>query len=99
MEPERRCPKCGQVIPWGQTHCPRCAGHGRYFWPVRRDTFLLMILMVLIPMFVITGFTVRVYHDVEKGFAEDWYTQGEEDLRAGRETLPHLHPDHLLEEG
>jgi tetratricopeptide (TPR) repeat protein len=35
-------------------------------------------------MFVITGFTVRVYHAVERGFAQDWYTRGEKDLRDGR---------------
>ncbi|HMD85590.1 MAG TPA: tetratricopeptide repeat protein [Terriglobia bacterium] len=40
--------------------------------------------MLLILLFVITGFAVRVYHAVERGFAEDWYTRGEEDLRAGR---------------
>jgi tetratricopeptide (TPR) repeat protein len=38
----------------------------------------------LVLLFVLTGFTVRVYHDVEKGFAQEWYTHGEEDLHAGR---------------
>jgi len=51
---------------------------------MRRDTFLLMIFMFLILLFVITGFTVRMHHDIERGFAEEWYTRGEEDLRAGR---------------
>ncbi len=31
-----------------------------------------------------TGFIVRTYHAVESGLAEDWYTRGEDDLRAGR---------------
>jgi tetratricopeptide (TPR) repeat protein len=34
-------------------------------------------------MFVVTGFTVRTYHDVEKGYAQEWYVRGEDDLRAG----------------
>jgi outer membrane protein assembly factor BamD (BamD/ComL family) len=43
-----------------------------------------MIFVFLILLFVITGFAVRVYHAVERGFAEEWYTRGEEDLHAGR---------------
>jgi len=84
MEAERQCPRCGHKIPWGQTKCPFCPGQGGYLWPLRRDTFLLLILVFLILMFVITGFTVRVYHAVERGFAQDWYTRGEKDLRDGR---------------
>jgi tetratricopeptide (TPR) repeat protein len=45
---------------------------------------LLLIFVLLILLFVITSFAVRTYHDVEKGFAQEWYTRGEEDLRAGR---------------
>jgi tetratricopeptide (TPR) repeat protein len=51
---------------------------------MRRDTFLLVVLLLLVILFFITGFTVRTYHDVERGFAEDWYTRGQEDLHAGR---------------
>jgi predicted Zn-dependent protease len=51
---------------------------------LRRNTFLLMIFVFLILLFVITAFTVRIYHAVEKGFAQEWYTRGEGDLRAGR---------------
>jgi hypothetical protein len=57
---------------------------GGYFWTLRRDTFLLMIFVLLILLFVMTGFTVRTYHTIERGFAVEWYTRGEEDLRAGR---------------
>ncbi len=84
MEPERQCPQCGRKIPWGQEKCPFCPGHGGYFWSLRRDTFLLIILLFLLFMFVVTGFTVRIYRDVEKGYAEEWYARGEEDLRGGR---------------
>ena len=84
MEPERQCPQCGRKIPWGQPRCPFCPGHGGFLWSLRRDTFLLIVFVLLLLMFVITGFTVRIYHDVEKGYAQEWYTRGEEDLRAGR---------------
>ncbi len=84
MEPERQCPQCGHKIPWGQTPCPFCPGQGGFLWSLRRDTFLLIIFVFHILLFVITGFTVKVYHEVEKGYAQEWYTRGEEDLRAGR---------------
>ena len=84
MEPERECPQCRRKIPWGQTECPFCPGQGGYFWTLRRDTFLLMIFVFLILLFVVTGFTVRMYQAVEKGFGQEWYTRGEADLSAGR---------------
>jgi tetratricopeptide (TPR) repeat protein len=83
MEPERQCPQCGRNIPWGQTLCPFCPGHGDYFWSLRRDTFLAIVIVLLILLFVITGFTVRRYHAVERGLAQDWYSQGEQALKAG----------------
>ena len=84
MEPEQQCPKCGRKYPWGQAKCPFCSSSDGYFWSQRRDTFLLMIFALLVLMFVTTGFTVGIYHEIENGLAQDWYTRGEEDLRAGR---------------
>jgi tetratricopeptide (TPR) repeat protein len=84
MDLERRCPKCGQVIPRGLAQCPRCSVQGSDFWTWRRDTFLLTTCLVLIPLFVITGIAVSLYHDVERGVAQDWYADGLEALRSGR---------------
>jgi tetratricopeptide (TPR) repeat protein len=42
-----------------------------------------MVIVLLILLFVITGFTVRRYHAVERGLAQDWYNQGEQALKAG----------------
>ena len=83
MIPERVCEKCGRKIPWGQQNCPFCPGHRGFLWSLRRDTFLFIVFVCLVLMFVVTGFTVRVYHDVEKGYAQEWYIRGEDDLRAG----------------
>ncbi len=83
MEPERHCPRCGLKIPWGQTECPFCSVRGGYLWSMRRDTFLGVVIVLLIFLFVITGIIVRRYHKVEKGLAEDWYGQGEQALQAG----------------
>ncbi len=84
MQPERPCLKCGRKIPWGQIDCPFCPDHRGFLWSLRRDMFLLVILSLLLLLFVITSFTTRIYHDVERGYAEEWYTRGGEDLSAGR---------------
>lgn len=84
MEPNTRCTNCGQVIPWGQTKCPFCSEHRGYFWSLWREGFLLVVFTFLVILFVITGFTVKLYHAVESGLAQDWYSRGEEDLHAGR---------------
>ena len=82
MEPDRRCAKCGQAIPWGEPECPLCSERLGYFWPQRRDTFLTIVFVLMILLFVITGYTVRRYHAVERRLAQDWYTRGEQALKA-----------------
>ena len=81
MEPERQCQRCGRKIPWGQAECPFCPGHGGYFWSLRRDTFLTLVIVSMILLITITGIVVKRYHRVERGLARDWYLQGEEALR------------------
>jgi tetratricopeptide (TPR) repeat protein len=83
MEPERRCPVCGQAIPWGETKCPLCSQRHGYLWWLRREAFLGVIFTVLILLFVITGFAVRFYHRLERGLAQDWSSRGEAELKAG----------------
>jgi tetratricopeptide (TPR) repeat protein len=86
MEPERRCPLCGQAIPWGETKCPLCSQRHGYLWWLRREAFLGVIFTVLIVLFIITSFAVRSYHRVERGLAQDWYSRGEAELKAGNAT-------------
>ena len=83
MERDRRCPRCGQVIPWGETACPLCSEHRGFFWSLRRDTFLLVISAMLVLLFVATGFAVRSYHGREERLARDWNKRGEEALQTG----------------
>ena len=82
MAAERGCPRCGQQLPWGQPDCPYCAG--RFAWTLRRDTFLLLVGVLLIALFLVTGSTVKRYFELQKAFAEEWYSRGEQDLRAKR---------------
>jgi tetratricopeptide (TPR) repeat protein len=83
MELDRRCAKCGQAIPWGETECPLCSERLGYFWLQRRDTFLILVFVLIILLFVITGYAARRYHAVERGLAQDWYSRGEQALMAG----------------
>lgn len=83
MDPDCRCRKCGQVIPWGQVEWPLCGEHGSFLWKLRRETFLLLSLRTLIVLFAVTGFAARSFHAKEKFVAQDWFTRGENDLRAG----------------
>ena len=84
MDSDRFCSKCGHKIPWGQNDCPFCPGQGGFLWTPRRDTFLLVTLAILVVLFLVTTFAVRVYKDVQKGYAQEWYLRGENDLRMGR---------------
>ena len=84
MEPERPCPQCGRKIPWGQTECPFCSEQRGYFWSLRRDTFLALVFLLLILLFILTDITVRRYHATQTGLAQHWYTYGEAALRFGQ---------------
>ena len=87
MEVEQQCRQCGHTIPRGEIHFPFCAGQPRYLRSLqRRDTFLLMTLVLLILMFAITGVTVRIYREGQKAFAQEMYDRGERALRARRVT-------------
>jgi tetratricopeptide (TPR) repeat protein len=83
MEPDRHCSRCGKIIPWGSEECPFCAERRGYLWSLRRDTFLALVFVVLILLFVITGFTVKRFHATEKSLAQHWYNQGEADITSG----------------
>jgi tetratricopeptide (TPR) repeat protein len=83
MEPDRRCPRCGQIIPWGSERCPLCSPTRSYLWSVRRDTLLAIVFVLLVLLFVVTGTVVGRYHSFEKALAQDWYRQGQQALGAG----------------
>lgn len=84
MEPERRCARCGQIIPWGCQECPLCTERSGYFWWVRRDTFLAVVIGFLFVLMFFTGFAVRRFHALERNLAQDWYRRGQQALEAGR---------------
>lgn len=84
MEPDRRCPQCGQIIPWGCEECPLCSAQRGYFWSVGRDTLLAIVSVVLVLLFVFTGIVVGRYHALERGLAQEWFNRGEQALHSGQ---------------
>ena len=55
MEAERRCEKCGQMIPWGELSCPACGNDDRFLWSLSRNELLLASLAALIVLFIALG--------------------------------------------
>lgn len=84
MEPEKACPRCGRKIPWGQSECPFCSEHRGYFWSLRRNTFLALVVALLIILFALTAFVVHRYDATRASLAQRWYSEGEAALRFGR---------------
>jgi tetratricopeptide (TPR) repeat protein len=106
MEAERRCEKCGQMIPWGEGKCPACGDDPRLLWRLSRNELLLASLAALIVLFIATSFSVTAYHAKEHSLAQQWYASGERDLTAGhaeaaiedfQTALIYSHDDPLIE--
>src|SRR5690349_16340197 len=83
-ESDRLCPRCGQLIPAGQTDCPVCTRPQGFLWSLERETLVLLSLIALGIFFVITGFTVNRYHASQLPLGGRWYQRGEAALRSNR---------------
>lgn len=83
-EGDRLCPRCGQLIPAGQTACPVCTRPKGFLWSLERETLVLFSIVLLVVFFVITGFTVKRYHAEQAALGGRWYQRGEDALQANR---------------
>ena len=83
-EGDRLCPRCGQLIPAGQTACPVCTRPQGFLWSLERETLVLISIGLLVILFVITGFTVKRYHAEQKALGGRWYQRGQAALDANR---------------
>src|SRR5487761_262770 len=82
MQGDRTCPKCGQLIPRGTTDCPLCANP--VLFNLRRETLILISLILLGALFGVTALVARAYHVQQTALGGHWYTRGEADLKASR---------------
>jgi tetratricopeptide (TPR) repeat protein len=83
MEGDQICPRCGQLIPKGQTQCPYCA-KPKAWWTVERETLLIGSIAGVFVLFAITGVAANLYHAKQRALAQEWFAQGEQDLKASR---------------
>jgi tetratricopeptide (TPR) repeat protein len=81
MQGDRPCPRCGQLIPIGHTECPHCA-KPRGWWQMERETLLLISIVALVFLFGITGVAASLYHAGRQSLAQEWFAQGELDLKS-----------------
>ncbi|HEX5410992.1 MAG TPA: tetratricopeptide repeat protein [Terriglobia bacterium] len=81
---DRLCPRCGQLIPAGQTDCPVCTRPQGFLWSLERETLVLLSLVVLGIFFAVTGFTVKRYHASQLALGGRWYQRGESALLSNR---------------
>lgn len=51
---------------------------------VKRGGILAVLLVALVPSFAVTSIVTRLYHERERGLAEDWSRRAEEAMRTGR---------------
>jgi tetratricopeptide (TPR) repeat protein len=51
---------------------------------MRRDSFLAMVSVLLVLLFITTGIVVGRYHRLERRLAEDWYSRGDQALKGGQ---------------
>ena len=83
-ESDRLCPRCGQLIPAGQTDCPVCTRSQGFLWSLERETLVLLSLIALAIFFAITGFMVKRYHASQLALGGRWYQRGEAALQSNR---------------
>jgi tetratricopeptide (TPR) repeat protein len=77
------CPRCGQLIPIGQTECPHCT-RPKKWWIVERESLLIASVVALFVLFGITGVAANLYHSKQKSLGQEWFARGEVNLKAGR---------------
>lgn len=83
MQGDRPCPRCGQLIPFGQSECPHCA-RPKGWWMVERESLLIASVVALVILFGITGIGANLYHSKQKALGQEWFARGEVSLKAGR---------------
>ena len=75
----RRCPRCGEQLRDAATECPSC---GEDLAPEVRPTrgVVLLLVIILVIGFTVTGVIVRGFKARQALLAERWFARGDRDL-------------------
>jgi tetratricopeptide (TPR) repeat protein len=82
QEGDRLCPRCGQLIPAGQTDCPVCTRPQGFLWSLERETLVLVSIALLAIFFAVVAFITKRYHSEQRDLGRQWYERGEVALKA-----------------
>ena len=79
------CSRCGSDIPAGQSKCS-CGGEPAR-WVFAPETTLILSFVLLLTLFVATGFASRSYHKEESVLAHRWFERGQAAMRDGQSAV------------
>lgn len=82
MSHEQICHRCGELIPFGEPQCPKCAT--RAHRPLRPGIAIALLVMITASLFVITYFVARAYQKKQRDLAVEWFERGERDYHGDR---------------
>ncbi len=79
----RSCPRCGEQLRHGLSACPVC---GEDLAPQARPTrgIILLLVIILIIGFAVTGVIARGFKARQQALAERWFARGVRDLAGGQ---------------
>ena len=83
MTPPPQCPRCGRMLTREGAVCPECCSRFEQ-WRHSRVTFVLLSVLLLVPLFAITGGVVRLFHEKQQTLASEWSNRGNASLAQGR---------------
>lgn len=72
------CEACGGPIPAGSDRCPECGqelSSGRLI--------LVVVIVLLIALFALTQYVVRLHRQTESSLAQNWFSRGERAMKVG----------------
>jgi tetratricopeptide (TPR) repeat protein len=83
MTPPPQCSRCGRLLTREGAACPECTSRFEQ-WRRSRATFVLLSVLLLAPLFAITGGVVRLFHAKQQTLASEWSRRGNTSLAQGR---------------
>ena len=91
MPTEQACPKCGELIPFGESGCPACRSRAKGPYPL--PVIIIVLAAVASALFVATHFVALSFQAKQDQLAQQWFDRAETEFRAAR-VLPAIDDYH-----